>query len=409
MLFFERQDGSGLRTTLLRSADDFARISGAISELRRSTGAGDDLYTDPEYVLTCADRMRRPCSVACWRGEELVGVLFAFQHYLMRCVPTGYVAAGDYSGRGAMIARCDFSAAVVSAAVERLKRAGAHSVMLRITPALSGPLRLGDGRSTGFHEIIPGDRLPLAETYTDFLGGLGKHTRRNLRYYTRRVASAGISFDPDVPEAEYTAAARVLNTSAEFPIVGRRLARDLRLMQRYQGQRFALRDASGAIVAVLCGFAANGRFYLLSQVNDARLAPLSLSLVLRGFTIEHLIGQGVRELQFMGGTSLALGRFCERLNYSSYFVERPHFFFSPLKRTAALLVEVLDAFDRPVPASLDALCGAYLTPGRLAARTPLRPAALVNYEDRLRREKLSAVSPVHASQVTASSSSNPAA
>jgi hypothetical protein len=243
------------------------------------------------------------------------------------------------------------------------------------------------GRSMVFHEIIPGDRLKLASSYAGFLAGLGKHTRRNIRYYARRAAVAGIQFDPDVSEAEYTRAVRRLSASAEFPIAERRLARDLRLMHTYHGDRFALRDSAGAIVAVLCGFSSNGRFYLLSQVNDARLAGFSLSLVLRGFTIEHLIARGVRELQFMGGTSLALGRFCDRLNYSSYFVDGPHLVLSPLKRLAAALVDLLGFAGLPVPMELEAFCGAYLSPGRLAVRTPLLPAARVNEEDRLRREK----------------------
>ena len=400
----ERHDAPALRTTLLTSADDFARVSAPVSELRRTTGVWDDLHTDPDYVLACADRVRRPCAVACWRGEELAGVVFAFQHYLLRRLPTGYVLAGDYSGRGGMIAQPECAVAVLSAAIDHLSRRGVHSLMLRISPALADAPRLGDGRSAEFHEVIPGDRLPLANTYTEFLSRLGRHTRRNIRYYARRAAAAGIWFDPAVPEAEYTTAARRLSTLAEFPIIGRRLARDLRLMEHYEGQRFALRDASGRIVAVLCGFSINGRFYLLSQVNDARLAPLSLSLVLRGLTIEYLIQHGVRDLQFMGGTSLALGRFCERLDYSSYFVDRPHLLFSPLKRLAALAVDLLDALGRRVPASLEAFCGAYLTQKRLAARTPLRPAAVVNHEDRIRMQKISASSAPGAAQARASTS-----
>jgi len=262
-----------------------------------------------------------------------------------------------------------------------------HSLFLRISPALPQPPRMSAARSLVFHEIIPGDRLPLASTYAEFLAALGKHTRRNIRYYTRRTAAAGIQFDPAVPEAEYTAAVRRLSASAEFPIAERRLSRDLRLMETYQGDRFALRDHVGAIVAVLCGFYSNDRFYLLSQVNDARLASLSLSLVLRGHTIEHLIQSGVRELQFMGGTSLALGRFCDRLNYSSYFLDRRHLVFSPLKRVASVLVDLLGRLGWHVPVELEAFCGTYLPARQLARRTPMLPAALMNHEERVRQEK----------------------
>ena len=267
-----------------------------------------------------------------------------------------------------------------------------HSLLLRISPAPPEMPHMRAARSRVFHEIIPGDRLVLAHTYEEFLAGLGKHTRRNIRYHVRRAQAAGIAFDPAVSKAEYTAAVRRLSASAEFPIAERRLARDIRLMDKFHGDRFALRTADGAIVAALCGFSANGRFYLLSQVNDAQLAAFSLSLVLRGIGIQHLIAQGVREVQFMGGTSLALGRFCDRMNYSSYFIDEPHIIFSPLKQLAAMLVNILALFKRRIPPTLESFCGAYLLPERLAQHTPLMPAALVNQEDQLRKQKFAAAS-----------------
>jgi hypothetical protein len=392
--FVDRQDATALRTTTLSSADDFASISEQVSEFRRSIGACDDLHTDPAYFLACTDSVRRSCSVACWRGSELAGVLYAFEHYVGG-IGTGYALAGDYSGRGGLVACPAARRAVASAAVDHLMRHGIHCLHLRFSPAPGSAPDLGNRRSVHFHETIPGDRLPLAPTYEQFLATIGKHTRRNIRHYTRRAAAHGIAFDPAVPEPEYTAAVRRLSQAAEFPIVGRRLARDLRLIEQYRGDRFALRDGCGQIVAVLCGFSVNHRFYLLSQVNDARLSPYSLSLVLRGLTIEHLIERGHRELQFMGGTSLALGRFCERLDYSGYFIDRPHWLLSPLKRMAAGLVKLLGGLRLRVPVQLEMVSGSYLDPSRLAAHTPLMPAAVVQQEENIRQRKPS-TAPVHA-------------
>jgi len=382
-----RSDPAALSTATLNSADDFARVSEQISELRRVTGACEDLYTDPEYFLTCTDAVRRSCSVACWRGEELAGVVYACEHYVAG-VGTGYALAGDYSGRGTLLARPGDAHVVVTAAVDHLMRNGIHCLHLRLSPSLGPGLEVGTCHNVHFHELIPGDRLPLASTYEDFLGMLGKHTRRNIRAYTRRAFGTGLWFDPSVPEPEYTAAVRRLSEAAEFPIVGRRLARDLRLMHLYRGERFALRDSSGQIVSALCGFSVVDRFYLLSQVNDACLGPLSLSLVLRGLAIEHLIARGNRELQFMGGTSLALGRFCERLEYSGYFIDRPHWLLSRVKTAAAWTVDLLARLGRHVPLELEMMAGSYLAPDRLAAHTPLRPAAVVKHEDSVREQKV---------------------
>ena len=389
MNYDSRYYAAALRTCTLSSADDFARISEQVSELRHSIGASGDLYTDPDYFLTCTDPVRRSCSVACWRGDELAGVVYVLQHHVAGFA-TGYALAGDYSGRGSLLARPGAARAVITAAVDHLMRNGIHYLHLRLSPGLGPALELGNRRIVQFHEVIPGDRLALAPSYEAFLAVLGKHTRRNIRHYTRRAFAAGLQFDPAVSEPEYTAAARRLSRAAEFPIVDRRLARDLRLMHFYQGDRFALRDASGQIVAVLCGFSSHNRFYLLSQVNDARLAQFSLSLVLRGLTIEHLIARGCRELQFMGGTSLALGRFCDRLDYSGYFIDRPHWLLSPFKMVAARTVDLLARLGRRVPIELEMASGSYLAADRLAAHTPLRPAAVVKHEDSVRESKLPA-------------------
>jgi len=381
---------AALRMTALSSADDFARISEQLSELRRLAGASEDLHTDPGYFLTCTDAVRRSCSVACWRGESLIGVVYVLQHYVAG-VPTGFALAGDYSGRGAVVACPGAARTVVSAAVDHLMTHGIHCLHLRLSPGLGSSVDLGRRRNVQFHEIIPGDRLALAPTYEEFLALLGKHTRRNLRAYTRRAFATGLTFDPAVPEPEYTAAVRRLSEAAEFPIVDRRLARDLRLMHVFHGDRFALRDANGQIVSALCGFSVRNRFYALSQVNDVHLAQLSLSLVLRGLAIEHLIERGHQELQFMGGTSLALGRFCERLDYSGYFIDRPHWLLSPIKMMAARAVDVMARLGLHVPVALEMMAGTYLATDRLAAHTPLRPAAALKLEDSLRELK----APVH--------------
>ena len=370
---------SALRATTLRTAEDFDHISGPLAELRHCVGNGDDMHSDPEYVLACGDLTRRIFAVACWRGQQLVGVVFSFKHYT-HGIATGYAVAGDYSGRGGMVARAEDAAEVASAAVDHLLRHGVHSLQLRLSPAPPSEPVFGALRTRNFREQIPGDRLPLASTYEGFLAHIGKHTRRNIRAYTRRASAAGITFDPHITAAEYSEAVHRLGRVSEFPIAERRLARDLRLVRRFDGCSFGLRDRSGTIVSVLCGFSVRNRFHILSQVNDASLHHLSLSLVLRGRTIRHLIEFGQREVQFIGGTSLALGRFCERLDYSSWFIDRPHPVYSAMKVFAARLVDLLAALHLCVPSELETFSGTYLAASRLTARTPLMPAAVVKLE-----------------------------
>jgi hypothetical protein len=158
------------------------------------------------------------------------------------------------------------------------------------------------------------------------------------------------------------------------------MTQDDRLLELHGGKRFALRNKSGEIVAALCGFSKSGRFHLLTQTNNAELADLSLSLVLRGMAVEHLIATGHTELQFMGGSSLSFGRFCAQLDYRSLFIDRRRTFSAMLKILGSKVVEAFAKAGKQVPAALELLCGSYLAPSMLANRTALLPANVLKQE-----------------------------
>ena len=362
-----------MRTALLTDAHDFAQVSESLSELRRASLADGNIFFDPNYFLTAADKVRRPCAVACWQKDRLAGILFAVQQYVCG-FPTGYAVAGDYSGRGALLALPDDRAAVAQAAIAALTRHGIHSLHLRLSPALESHPELEGFAFQHLRDTVPGDHLRLAPTYEDFLGSLGKHTRRNIRHYTRRAQEVGFSFSSDVPVSEYVTGVRALNRLTAFPITERRIARDLRLVQRFGGGHFALRNAAGEIIAALCGFSQNNCFYLLSQVNHAGMAHHSLSIVLRGHTIEHLIAAGHTDLQFMGGTSLTLGRFCEPIDFEALVLDNPRSAFTPLKQLAASAVASRASRRKTSPVSVEIFAGSFLGTDHIIDRTPLRPA-----------------------------------
>lgn len=374
MLAVNRKPASALRTTLLRDAHEFARISGPLSELRENLCSRHCIFFDPDYFFTCTDSVRRPCAVACWRDDEtLAGILFAVQHYVCG-IRTGYALAGDYSGRGALLAAEEDRTVVAQAAVEALARHGVHSIHFRISPALHRELDVDGFAWHHLRDTVPGDHLPLAPTFEEFLSSLGKHTRRNIRHYLRRAQEQGFVFCSDMPMTEYIAGVRALNRLTAFPIVERRIARDMRLVQRFDGQHFALRDSSGDVIAALCGFSLNGCFHLLSQVNHAGMLHHSLSLVLRGLTIEHLIATGHSDLQFMGGTSLMLGRFCEPIEFQSFVLDKRRSLVNPIKQLAARIVASRAQRGKSSPVSLQIFAGSFLDTEHIIDRTPLRPA-----------------------------------
>jgi hypothetical protein len=183
---------------------------------------------------------------------------------------------------------------------------------------------------------------------------------------------------PSLSEQEYQDAVDRLNTESDFRAAPLHLARDERLLALHGGgERLGLRGPDGSLIAVLCGFRLGDRFHLLTQLNGAFYERLSLSLVLRGYTIEHLIGSGHTELQFMGGSSLTFGRFCQHESYRSIFVDKKRGFAAAAKLLCSTIVGVLGRAGSPIPETLAVISSGYLGDRRLSDRTALRPAAML--------------------------------
>lgn len=359
-----------VRTEQLLSATDFVRIWPAIEALRLSIGSDADISIDPLHFLASTDAARPSRAVACWKDNELIGILYARAHHIGG-IALGYAVSGDFMGRGSLLCLPKNEALVTRAACDCLMRNGIHSLQLRIAaPSLESP-EFSGCHVRQFSGVATGDRLQLPADYKVFLASLGKHTRRNVRYYTRRTESAGIAFVSEVPAEEYSVAIETLCDTAEFSSGPNHIQGAYRMLELHSGNRFLLRDASGNPVAALCGFSKNGRFYVLFQLNDRRLPEMSLSLVLRGYTIQHLIETGHTELQFVDGSSLSLGRFCDGVDYRACFIDRLGWFRSSLKYTVSHLVEALMP-DKVIPNTLGTLLGGYLSENRLLARTALR-------------------------------------
>jgi hypothetical protein len=367
---------SNLRTETLRDARAFVQHWNEIATLRQEEAVEDDVLLDPVHFLATTDETRRSCSVACWDGLELIGIVYATCHYV-RGVNTGYAVGGDFAGRGLILCRAEHEPEVMQASIAHMAASGTHSIHLRLLPRNEDKAAVKGMAMRYLDALIPGDRLLLLPTFEEFLGTLGKHTRRNVRYYTRKVLAEGIEFIPALTKAEYQAGLDRLNAITSFPAEPLRLARDERLLELHSGaQRFGLRAADGNLVAVLCGFTRNGRYHLLTQLNDIHLEHLSLSLVLRGCVIEHLIGSGHTQLQFMGGTSLSFGRFCVPQQYRSIFVDKKSGISAAAKQLGGTMVKLSLMLGRPVPKQLEMLCNGILDESRLVDRTALGPAAV---------------------------------
>jgi hypothetical protein len=363
-------------STTLTDASAFVNIWGEISALRESVGVRDDVLLDPLHFLTATDDTRRSCSVACWRGARLIGILYATEHYI-RGLGTGYAIGGDYSGRGLLLCASEDENLVLQECIRRVFADGVHSLHVRFLPRESSRIALRGLELKFLDALIPGDRMELKAGFEEFLGTLGKHTRRNLRACTRKTEASGIEFVPSLAQEEYEAGVERLNSETHFPAKALHLLRDERLLELHDGERMGLRNRDGTLIAVLCGFRLGGRFHLLTQLNDASYDRLSLSLVLRGYAVRHMIDTGCTEIQFMGGSSLTFGRFCKPETYRSIFVDRERGLEAAVKRLCGAAVGLLSRTGRPVPEALAVLASGCLEERQLSQRTALRPAAMI--------------------------------
>jgi len=364
-------------TETLKDALSFARSWDEIIALRKATGAHDDILLDPIFFLASTDSARRSCSVACRRSDKLIGVLFATEHCWCG-LRTGFAVGGDFSGRGLLLCKREDEEIVLTECIKRLIADGVHSVHLRYLPAQTSSVALVEGASVKkLDAVIPGDRMELRPDFEDFLSSIGRLTRRNVRAYTRKTEAAGIEFVASMTHAEYQTAVERLNTRTKFPADRLRLDRDERFVELYEGERLGLRGSDGEFLAVLCGFRHGNRFHLLTQLNSSHHENLSLSLVLRGYTIKHLIETGIAEIQFMGGSSLSFGRFCKPEKYRSVFVDKEDGMAAAFKKLCGAAVSLLAVMQLSIPGLLATVSNGTLEESLLSDRTALKPAAML--------------------------------
>jgi hypothetical protein len=303
--------------------------------------------------------------------------VYATEHYL-KGLGTGYAIGGDYSGRGLLLCAPEDEVLVLKESVKRMIAGGIHSLHVRFLPRDNSKIALCGVEMKVLDAVIPGDRMALRPNFEEFLGTLGKHTRRNVRSFTRKTQACGIEFVPALTTEQYGEAIERLKSETDFPADPLRLARDERLLELHGGgHRMGLRAPNGTLIAVLCGFRLGNRFHLLTQLNDTSYERFSLSLVLRGYAIRQLIEDGCRELQFMGGSSLAFGRFCQPEIYRSIFVDKKLGVAARVKRLCGAAVGLISRTGQPVPEILAVLASSYLEERQLSERTALRPAAML--------------------------------
>jgi hypothetical protein len=245
--------------------------------------------------------------------DLLVGSVLIFEHQFLG-FRTKAFATNDRSGRSTLIAKAADRGRVAALSARALIDRGARLVLMsfratkELDTSVTEPVLLdlgSQGRNIArwaYRErIIPG-YLPLRDTVDETLSGVGKRTRRNLRYYRRKAESdLGCVFVPRVEASreEMLSFSRQCMYPVPLDVAGWRYDSLKALAEPvYMG----LKDGDGRWLSMLGGRRYLDRSEILWQLNRDGLAQYSLGTVMRSYFIEHEIAHGARRLYTEGGT-----------------------------------------------------------------------------------------------------------
>jgi len=238
-------------------------------------------------------------------ADDVLGAVLLFE-YQAAGHGLKVFATDDVSGWRTVIAPAEIRLRVAETACRVLMEAGAVTAMISLegsggmAGAIGPPRGWSCLRATRTRQVPR--YLPLADTLEATLATLGKHTRRNLRYYRRRLeAELSPVFVPCVAmeRDEFLA----INRGSMNPVAEELAEWRYDSTHQTPGAFFAgLQAADGRWLSLV-----GGRRYMQVteidwQVNLAGMARHSLSTVMRCYILEHEIELGTKELAFTGGT-----------------------------------------------------------------------------------------------------------
>jgi hypothetical protein len=189
---------------------------------------------------------------------------------------------------------------------------GAQIVLLNLEPGapescqicFEGAMAGNAKRWWGTQRREVGATIVLHETFDATLARMGKHTRRNMRYYRRKAeADLGCTFTGDVKTVLTMAQLMELNRASTHPVPHTILERRYKTTKSMEGFFcVGLSRADGQSIGLLGGRRHHGVTEVDWQMNRGGLAKYSVGTVIRSYLIEHEIGIGMQKLFFEGGT-----------------------------------------------------------------------------------------------------------
>jgi hypothetical protein len=317
---------SAYSTEIVYTGEEFERLSHQARHLldeRCST-------SDPHFFLASVQRnIWSPLAVVVSCDGVTVGIVYAKERKIAG-FGLGLIYA-DATLDGMVVSQPAHRATVFEVALRRLiDRRGSRGLRLLIPAA--GPERdaigkLLDSRPLDVHysPVAHHSVVELGPNYEAFLEKLGKRTRRNFRYYRRRLEAEGHTYVEAVDPAEFERAA--FSLLAKDVVGGDRdgILRALSMLGAVKHPIYiGLRHQNGEWLSILGGWRERDYGVVLFQMNNDRDYPQSaLCVAMRGYLIEASISAKVTDLLFWGGVGPPLSRYCRVLPATGVHLDSP--------------------------------------------------------------------------------------
>jgi hypothetical protein len=300
-----------------------------ILELRRRCGQEDDLTTEPQYFMAANTLANRRCAAVLIRRErELEACVLFFEHTRLG-IGLGLFRGGDYIGESLVACPAAHRVHYVQlATLALLKERRIHGVSLSVKASLDSCIEVMGPASNirRFSATLVQHKLPLESTYEGMLARLGPRTRRSLAGKRQQLEkSAKVQFEPTLDADQSLEGMLALESKSMPKRISKFFHARYRLL-RANSDFFSmgLRLPDGPWLSILTGWRRHGVTYVDLQMNNMHYKKESISAVMRAFMLEHEIGCGQELINFVGGSSLLLRRYCEPMEpCTDIFIWKP--------------------------------------------------------------------------------------
>jgi len=282
--------------------------AGAMDYLEYFLTATENLKKTPYLVLMAS---RSDVGVMELRAEDICGAVLVYEYRVLG-FKSNLFTTSDFNGSRGVIAPAAQRTRISTIVCRYLMERGAQVVLLSLEPGPAEvcPICFEDAMvgerkrwwTTQTREV--GATLALQETLDATLARMGKHTRRNLRYYRRKAEiELECSFVNDVKSTLTMAQLTELNRASTHPVVQSLLERRFETLKSMEGFFcVGLCKPDGQWISLLGGRRHHGVTEVDWQMNREGLAKYSVGTVIRSYLIEYEVAIGTEKLFFEGGT-----------------------------------------------------------------------------------------------------------